>query len=322
MTVHVAPPFAPHPREPAGPGNGGARLERIRRLIDSMVDLPDVVTAGPAACALLAGELADAGISLTARHLQGARTADLVLADYPPGIGLADIRGAETMSARIDLGKTLLGQSVSARIVAWRTHGDRCFTNEERELLSAAAPRFAPLAVALVETTAGRRPNALDPETGLWPLPSFLSQADRRFDRLDIEERVGTMFAIGWVRSDGAAAAEASSAIIRASAEALRDMLRPSDLIGRVAPTRLAAWCDGVDHLVAAERGDRIVTKLDSMLAGSGRHAAMGISSRWPRSGDDPETVLTNAKAGLEQARLTAAANARPAVRIWQPEVP
>lgn len=321
MTDQVDSSLASRPRGVVNQGDMAARLERINRLIDSIVGLPDVVTAGPALCALLAAEFADSGISLTARRTQGAHTGDIVLADYPYGIGLNDTHGGEVARMPINLAGTSVGTSVTGMIVAWRSRGDRHFTAEERELIAAVAPRLASLTAALVETMAGRRPNALDPETGLWPLPSFLAQADRRFDRLEIEERVGTMFAVGWVRTDGATGSEASSVIIRESAEALRDMLRPSDLIGRIGPTRLAAWCDGVDHLVAAERGDRIVAKLDAMLVGSGRHAAIGIAPRWPRSGDDPATVLTNARAGLEQARLTAAANSRPAVRIWQSEM-
>lgn len=321
MTVHLDSPFNRRRRDLEGSENKAERLERVGRLIDSMVDLPDAVAAGPAVCALLAAELADAGISLTARHSQGGAV-DLVLADYPSGIGLCDWRGSEAMRVSINLAGTVANQSVSAAIVAWRSRGDRRFAKGDRELLTAIAPRLARLAAALIETTAGRRPHALDPETGFWPLPSFLSETDRRFDRLDVEEQVGTMFAVGWVRTDGAAGPEASSAVIRESAQVLRDMLRPSDLVGRIGPARLAAWCDGVDHLIAAERGDRIVARLDAMLAGSMRHAAIGIASRWPHSGDGPEAILSNAKAGLEQARLTAAANSRPAIRIWHTETP
>lgn len=320
MTQLPEPPFDPCQQQPGYPESKSARLERIRRLIDSMVNLPDAVTAGPAACALMAAEFADAGISLAARNPRHGADSGFILADYPPGIGLGDTHNGETISASIDLGGTVAARSVIASIVAWRSRGDRLFTCEERELLAAIAPRFARLAAALIETTAGRRPYALDPETGFWPLPGFLSEVDRRFDRLDIEERVGAMFAIGWLRIGGQPGPEASSVIIRESAQVLREMLRPGDLFGRVGPTRLAAWCDGVDHLVAAERGDRIVERLDGMLGDSLRHAAIGIAARWPRSGDTPASALGKARAGLEQARLTASAQSRPAVRIWHDE--
>jgi hypothetical protein len=70
-------------------------------------------------------------------------------------------------------------------------------------------------------------------------------------DRLDVEDRAGAMLAFGWVRTDGLGKVEAKAAVVRASVECLRDMLRSTDLLGRVAPTRIAAWCDSIDHLIA-----------------------------------------------------------------------
>jgi GGDEF domain-containing protein len=297
------------------------RLDRMARMIDSLAGLPDPSTAGPAACALLAAEFPDSGMCFVVRPATVQQGGETILADYPYGIGLTDCIGGEILTIPVDLETATAGHLPAASLVAWRSRGDRRFTAAETDLLTAIGPHLRRLVTRLLTAGATKKRNALDPETGLWPLPSFLAQADRRFDRLDIEERVGTMFAIGWVRSSGTQGSEASSAVIRESAETLRDMLRPSDLIGRIGPTRLAAWCDGVDHLVAAERGDRIVARLDAMLAGTGRHVAIGIASRWSRSGDDPAAVLANARSGLEQARLTAATTGRPAVRIWQSDI-
>lgn len=295
-----------------------ARRQRIASLVETLANLPDPTTAAAAVCAILAAEFADAGICLLARPLHATRPTDLVLADYPHGIGLSESVDGDTMSAAVNLAGTSVVQSATATLFAWRSRGDRQFLPEERNLLAAIAPRFAGLVANLIEANAGHRPGTLDPETGLWPLPGFLAQTERRFDRLDIEQEVGTMFAIGWVRSDGTLAPEASVVIVRESAAMLQSILRPSDLIGRVGPTRLGAWCDGVDHLIAAERGHRIVAQLDALLTGSGRHAAIGIAARWPGSGDRPATLLSNARFALEQARITAAARSRPAVRIWQ----
>lgn len=321
MKDSVKAPMQPVQKRGANPVETTARIDRVVKMVASLSALPDPTAAGPAACALLAAEFSDAGICLVVREAGTHASGTLVLADYPYGIGIDDHHGSEVIGTPIAIrGPDLRVGNVE--LIAWRSQGDRLFTAEDAAFLTAIAPAFSELVVRLIETSGGNRRNVLDPETGLWPLPSFLAQADRRFDRLDIEERVGSMFAIGWVRSDGAGGSEASAAVIRASAEILRDMLRPSDLLGRIGPTRLAAWCDGVDHLIAAERGDRIAKKLDTLLAGTGRHAAIGIASRWPRSGNDPATILRNTRSGLEQARLTAAACARAAVRIWQPELP
>lgn len=295
---------------------GGMEAARnVARLLDSLHDLPDAAVAGAAACALTAAELADAGISLIFRSTSGLQPDEMVLVDYPAGIGLADIACAEIVSVPVDLPDDTKSKVI---LQAWRSLGDRQFNRDERGLLEHVAPHFAPLALRLIPDRREGRTSILDQETGLWALPSFLEQADRRFDRLDVEDGVGTMFAIGWVRCDGATAPEASPIIVHESVNYLREMLRPIDLIGRIGPTRLGVWCDGVDHLIAAERADRIVTGLDAMLTGTERHAAIGIASRWPLSGDDPPTILARARHGLEQARLAATAGSRPVVRIWQ----
>ncbi len=295
------------------------RWADLVRLLDSLIGLPDAAMAASAACALVAVALTDAGLVLARRTVVSGRRGDEVLADYPAGIGLADISGAETLSVLVPRAAEMSGKPAELYIMAWRSCGDRRFDADDQWLLSEIAPKFTPFVDRLLVSAGGRASEALDPETGLWSLPSFVEQADRRFDRLDIEGRVGTMFAFGWVRSDGSTASEASPVVVKGSVACLQEMLRPVDLIGRIGPTRLAAWCDSVDHLIAAERGDRIVARLDALLAGSGRHAAIGIASRWPQSGDDPTTLLARARVGLEQARLKAATQARAAVRIWQP---
>ncbi|MGC9270982.1 GGDEF domain-containing protein [Acidiphilium sp.] len=302
-----------------GSGMAQGRTDALARLLDSLIGLPDAATAMSAACALVAAELTDAGVVLAYRPAGGVSKPEIVLADYPAGIGLTDTSGAEILTIAVPRTEPAVAKAAQIFLIAWRSCGDRRFNAEDEQLLRDIATKFTPFADRLTPDACEVRPSALDPETGLWSLPSFVEQVERRFDRLDIEDRIGTMFAFGWVRSDGSAAPEASAVVVRGSVGCLQEMLRPVDLIGRVGPTRLAAWCDGVDHLIAAERGDRIVTRLDSLLNGSGRHAAIGIASRWPRSGDDPATLLSRARAGLEQARLKAATQARPAVRIWQP---
>jgi hypothetical protein len=170
----------------------------------------------------------------------------------------------------------------------------------------------------LGETLAQPYAGPVDPETGIWNLARFLEEAARRFDRLDIEDRPGSMLAFGWVRSDGAAAPDVSSIIVRASAEVLQDMLRPTDLLGRIGPFRLAAWCDGVDHLIAAERVERIGARLDALLAPSARHVAIGIATRWPHRRDDTTALLEQAGTALLKARSAAAAKKHHMSYVWQ----
>ena len=193
------------------------------------------------------------------------------------------------------------------------------FDETDREFFRAISAQISPLLPRLEGAAAETASGPIDMETGIWTLGRFLEEAARRFDRLDIEDRPGTMLAFGWVRSDGAAAPEASSIIVRASVEVLQDMLRPTDLLGRIGPFRLAAWCDGVDHLIAAERAARIGSRLDMLLAPSSRHVAIGIATRWTHRREDTTSLLEQAGAALLKARSIAAAKGRHVSYVWQP---
>ncbi len=287
------------------------RLESLHRLILSLAGLPDARTAAAACCALIAADFGDAGVALV-RHDPG-RAGDVVLADYPSGLGLDGGVRAETISAA-----SITQAGVAIELLAWRSDGDRRFGAVERQLLTALVIDMVGFADRIERAAEPIASSPLDEETGLWRLSPFIDQIERRLDRLDVEDRAGSMLAFGWVRSDGLGKAEANAAVVRASVECLRDMLRPTDLLGRVAPTRIAAWCDGIDHLIGAERADRITAKLQLLLAETGRQVAVGIATRWPQSGDDPSNLLIRARAGLERARLAAATAGKPAIRVWQ----
>lgn len=287
-----------------------SNTQTILRALDALCALPDPQLAAYGVCSLLAGELGDACVALTMAP-PGPAAAARILADYPVGLRIPE-RGKDRSVA------ALVAASGQAEIWlrAWRASGDRAFSRSASALLAEIGPRIAELAARLGHGGDLVLSPRIDTETGIWTLSAFLDQVERRIDRLDIEDQRGALLVFGWVRSDGSDRPDATSAVVRASAERLRDLLRPSDVLGRVAATRLAAWCDGVDHLIAAERATRIAEALETPLAGSGRHFAVGITSRLPRAGSDPAALLRLAETGLEQARLAAAAERHSAVRI------
>lgn len=287
-----------------------SNTQSILRAIDALCVLPDPQLAAYGVCSLIAGELGDACVALTLAT-PGPAAAARILADYPAGLRIPE-RGKDRSAGAV------VAASGQAEIWlrAWRASGDRAFSRSASALLAEIAPRLAELAARLGQGGDLVLSPRMDTETGIWTLSAFLDEVERRVDRLDIEDRRGAMLVFGWVRSDASDRPDATSAVVRASAERLRDLLRPSDVLGRVAATRLAAWCDGVDHLIAAERATRIAEALEIPLVGSGRHFAVGITSRLPRAGSDPARLLQLAESGLEQARLTAAAERRSAVRI------
>jgi hypothetical protein len=88
---------------------------------------------------LIAADFGDAGVALV-RHDPG-RAGDLILADYPSGLGLDGGVGAKTISAA-----SLTQSGVAIELLAWRSDGDRRFGVAERQLLIALVidmPAFA-----------------------------------------------------------------------------------------------------------------------------------------------------------------------------------
>lgn len=153
----------------------------------------------------------------------------------------------------------------------------------------------------------------LCPGTGLWSLASFIEQTARRFDRLDVEDRPGTLIFIGFAR---ASAALQTPVALRITEE-LREIIRPTDLIGRIAPAIIGLWCDNMDHLTGAERAARFCKYLPTAIPGHVLISA-GVAARWPGSADDPETMLERAGVALREAEAVTDRESIGSWRVWQ----
>ncbi|MDE8349192.1 MAG: hypothetical protein POG74_06845 [Acidocella sp.] len=134
--------------------------------------------------------------------------------------------------------------------------------------------------------------------TKLWLLASFTEQIARRFDRLDVEDRPGTLILLGF----GSAEAALHTPIAISIAAELSEIIRPTDLLGRIAPAIVALWCDGMDYLTGAERATRLCKYLPTALPGQSL-LSLGLATRWPGSAEDPETLLARAIAALQRAQ-------------------
>jgi hypothetical protein len=157
----------------------------------------------------------------------------------------------------------------------------------------------------------------LDRETGLWMGPSFAEDMGRRLDRLDVEEQPGTLLYLGFARAED----KLRPAVAMRLAEELRDIVRPTDLLGRINETTLGLWCDGMDHLTGGERAAKFCTTLPSLLPDR-TLVTVGVATRWPGSGEDAASVMEHAAVAL---RLADFACERPqdngpvsAWRVWQ----
>jgi hypothetical protein len=159
----------------------------------------------------------------------------------------------------------------------------------------------------------------LDGETGLWSYRIFGEEIARRFDRLDVEEQPGTLLYIGFSRSTP----KFRSAIaIRLAAE-LRDIVRPTDLLGRIDETTIGLWCDNMDHLTGGERAAKFCTNFPAMLPEQ-TIITVGVAPRWSGSGDEVSSVLEHAAVALRLADMAAervnldAETPAGAWRVWQ----
>lgn len=161
------------------------------------------------------------------------------------------------------------------------------------------------------------RNTMLDAETGLWSSRTFSDEIARRFDRLDVEEQPGTLLYLGFSRSG----IKFRSAVAIRLAEELRDIVRPTDLLGRIDETTIGLWCDGMDHLTGGERAAKFCAILPAMLPENAL-ITVGVAPRWSGSGDDAQSVLEHAAVALRLADMaterTKSEGAAGAWRVWQ----
>ncbi|MCB5943309.1 hypothetical protein [Acidocella sp. KAb 2-4] len=156
----------------------------------------------------------------------------------------------------------------------------------------------------------------LDAETGLWAARTFTEELARRFDRLEVEGQPGSLIYLGFSR----AAAALRPAIALRLAEELRDTVRPTDLLGRVDETTIGLWCDGMDHLTAAERAAKFCATLPALLP-QRAVITVGVGPRWPGICEETGAVMDHASLALRSADAACAQagdDAGGAWRVWQ----
>lgn len=273
--------------------------ESILRAAEALRNLSDPHLAADGLCALIANTIGGACVALVARC---QRSNDIlgILAEHPAGT----ILPPKTLTLPV------AAKRRRVHLHLWRPGAEMPLAPE---WLTRIAADLGPL-IERLERIPHRLTASIDAETGFWTRREFIDQIDRRFERLDVEQKYAALLVFGWCRDGDMPAANAT--VVRASAERLRDMFRPSDVLARLAETRLAAWCDDMDHLVGAERASRIATALQTPLRGSDRYCMVGITARRPGSVRSAEKLLEIATSGLDEARAVALSSMDTAVRI------
>jgi len=101
----------------------------------------------------------------------------------------------------------------------------------------------------------------------------------------------------------------------------LREIIRPTDLLGRVNRTTIGLWCDNMDHLTGAERAAKFCQHMPASLPDQAV-IAVGLATRWPNSGDDSGTILDRAGMALKDAYAATARDGNGSWRVWQAVAP
>ena len=191
-----------------------------------------------------------------------------------------------------------------AALVAWRAPGGRDWDEDDRILTGSVA---ALVRVVLEHESIQRelaRQARTDPLTGLLNRRAFMSEIDRRLNRLESEGQPGTLLFIDLDRFkllNDRHGHDAGDAALVQLAALLNRTFRPSDLVARLGGDEFAVWLDGADSMTAAERADRLCKAVPEEFAhlgsdeGGGLGVSIGIAMREPGSGEQLNQVMVRA---------------------------
>ena len=193
--------------------------------------------------------------------------------------------------------------------------GGASWSEQESELAASLLQAMQPILEHEQIQRETARVSRTDVLTGLFNRQGFVAELTRRFERLDREALTATLMVVG---VDGLAAINAASgiergdAILRSTAASLRDLVRPTDLVGRLGGDLFALWLDGADQFTAAERADglrRAGVSLEdepgSLLNGDPARitVSIGLAVRLGRSFESLESLLHRAWAAMRAVK-------------------
>jgi diguanylate cyclase (GGDEF)-like protein len=204
-----------------------------------------------------------------------------------------------------------------AGLVVWRDAGGRAWDADDRTL----AASVAGLIRMMLEHGGIQRELALqartDPLTSLLNRRAFVEEAARRIDRLDREALPGTLLVVDLDRLrdlNDRSGHGAGDAALMLTADLLRRVFRPADLIARLGGDEFAVWMDGSDEMTAAERAEGLrigYPRVASHLAdeegadgeGSEMTVSIGIASRRSGNGETLDSLMQRADQAVHDAK-------------------
>jgi diguanylate cyclase (GGDEF)-like protein len=196
----------------------------------------------------------------------------------------------------------VLPPSRSGGLVLWRAPNARPWADADHGLAASVA-MLLDLAVS-----SGLGQIGIDRLTGIPNRRWFPNEADRHIGRLDVDGSVGTLCLIDIddLRQLNLTLGRAhGDRVLVRLANQLHTMVRPDDVVARIAPDKFALWQTGMDHLTAAERADALCSQqmFQDLPDGHGITFSIGIASRRPGSSEDIRTLLRRAHMAVREVR-------------------
>jgi diguanylate cyclase (GGDEF)-like protein len=197
-------------------------------------------------------------------------------------------------------------------LALWRNAGASAW--DERDADFAAS--VAGLIRVILEHGPGEA--SIDRLTGLPNRTYFLGEVNRHIDRLEQDGTSGTMLLVdldGLRRINASHGRALGDDLLIRTANLLRGVVRPVDMVARVGGDEFAVWLDNMDHMTAAERAVGLAERrlvLPEVVGGDERDAAelemtlsIGIASRALGDGEDARALLRRAHKALWDAKQT-----------------
>jgi diguanylate cyclase (GGDEF)-like protein len=198
-----------------------------------------------------------------------------------------------------------------AGLALWRKAGVSEWDERDADFATSVAAMFQ----QILENRPGEA--TTDCLTGLRDRAYFFDQVNRHIDRLEQDGASGTMLLIdmdGLRRVNADHGRALGDALLIRTANVLRAIVRPVDIVARVGGDEFAVWLDNVDHMTAAERavllGERRLALPESAkgldqpeAVGGELTLSIGIAGREPGNGEDARALLRRAHKALWEAK-------------------
>jgi diguanylate cyclase (GGDEF)-like protein len=203
-----------------------------------------------------------------------------------------------------------LGEKMA--LAAWRSFDARAWDPGDIRLIGAAGGVIR----MVLEHEAMQRDMTqkarTDPLTGLLNRGAFLEEFARHATLVDREHQPGTLMIAHldhFATVNEAMGQAAGDEVLKRTADLLRKIFRPTDLIARLGGDEFAVWLNGADHMTAAERADFLRDAVPAELAEligpdlPSVTVSIGIAGRNPEDGETIDTLMRRATAAMQEVK-------------------